>query len=334
MEPEIRLLKTLKLEEDEEAVDEKRVLATLDNECRQLALYERVTLVIKYFTVDLHSPDESTQPLILQEDEEDQGRRWCVQEGPALDVLAAYEEAHDRQLFLSDDDEVEDMRYLGEGRELRVWITHQGQAHYVDIDAYGTPNFDRFINKYEGRTIFRAGRKSPEHQDGCLKYLEYQEEVGSLFAFPENEPGIICTLNKEELPDKHFYIYNVFQDKQVRKILKYEGQAEGHGGAAKSDDGRDNLAAEMKYPSDAFDVDPSGNILIYAQGRILRFKSVGVPDSIKKHMAPNYRLSEHKYSPARVQERKQLMKERIDRDLRNFNQLGEAKAFSNKEGVK
>lgn len=62
---EIKLLKTLILEDDDDAVEDKRVLATLDYDCTWLALYERVTLVVKYFTVDLHSPDESTEPLII-----------------------------------------------------------------------------------------------------------------------------------------------------------------------------------------------------------------------------------------------------------------------------
>lgn len=104
------------------------------------------------------------------------------------------------------------MRYRGDGGELRLWITHKGQAHYLDIDSYAIPDFDRFINKYEGKTIFRAGCQSPEHQEGTLKYLEAQEEAESIFAFPEEEPGLICCLNKEELPEKHFYIYNVYQD--------------------------------------------------------------------------------------------------------------------------
>lgn len=55
---------------------------------------------------------------------------------------------------------------------------------------------------------------------------------------------------------------------------------------------------------------------------------------MKKHMAPSFPVSEHKYSPARVQETKQLMKERIDRDLRNYNLLGDAKILSNKEGIR
>ena len=36
----------------------------------------------------------------------------------------------------------------------------------------------------------------------------------------------------------------------------------------------------MDYATDAFDIDPKGSILIYAYGRVLKFQSVGLPDSI------------------------------------------------------
>jgi len=45
------------LEEDDGALEDKRVLATLDYDCAQLAVYERVTLMVRYFTVDLDSSD-------------------------------------------------------------------------------------------------------------------------------------------------------------------------------------------------------------------------------------------------------------------------------------
>jgi len=272
---------------------------------------------------------------VLNDDEEgDGGGRWCVQEGPALDVLDAYGEAHDRRLFITDEDEVEDMRYRGDGRELRLFITHKGSAHYLDIDQYGIPDFDRFVNKYEDKTIFRLGCKSPEHQEGVLKYLEGQEEVGSIFAFPEREPGIICALNREDFPERHFYVYDVFQDKQIRKVMKEDVPAEVLSASGASDSQFANIDPETDFQTDAFDIDPKGRILVYAYGRILKFQSVGVPESIKKHMAPNFRVSEHKYSPARVQETKFQMKERIDRDIRNYNLLGHNKTLSNKDTVK
>lgn len=45
------------LEEDDGALEDKRVLAALDYDCVQLAVYERVTLMVRYFTVDLDSSD-------------------------------------------------------------------------------------------------------------------------------------------------------------------------------------------------------------------------------------------------------------------------------------
>ena len=60
------------------------------------------------------------------------------------------------------------------------------------------------------------------------------------------------------------------------------------------------MTPEMKYSTDAFDIDPKAQVLIYAYGRILKFQMINLPDSIQKHMAPQFRVSEHKYSPARI----------------------------------
>ena len=51
-----------------------------------------------------------------------------------------------------------------------------------------------------------------------------------------------------------------------------------------------------------------------------------MPESIKKHMAPKFQVSENKYSPARVQEVKQAMKDKIKRDLENLYHLGNSDA--------
>lgn len=66
----------------------------------------------------------------------------------------------------------------------------------------------------------------------------------------------------------------------------------------------DERDPDAHLQSDAFDIDPFGQILIYSKGGVLNFQSVHLPESIKKHMAPQFRLSEHKYSPARIQEMK------------------------------
>jgi len=59
-----------------------------------------------------------------------------------------------------------------------------------------------------------------------------------------------------------------------------------------------------------------------------------MPESIKKHMAPKFQLGENKYSPARVQEVKQAMKEKITRDMRNYFELGDNKRYSNLAAAK
>ena len=46
-------------------------------------------------------------------------------------------------------------------------------------------------------------------------------------------------------------------------------------------------------------------------------------------MAPQYRVSEHKYSPARIQEMKQQMKAKISRDIAHYVQLGTSEEMSN-----
>ena len=47
-------------------------------------------------------------------------------------------------------------------------------------------------------------------------------------------------------------------------------------------------------------------------------QSIKMPESIKKYTAPKFLIAENKYSPARVQEVKQSMKNKIKRDLKNY----------------
>lgn len=46
-------------------------------------------------------------------------------------------------------------------------------------------------------------------------------------------------------------------------------------------------------------------------------------------MAPKIQMAENKYSPARIQEVKQAMKEKINRDLTNYFELGSYQEYSN-----
>lgn len=51
-------------------------------------------------------------------------------------------------------------------------------------------------------------------------------------------------------------------------------------------------------------------------------------------MAPKYLISENKYAPARVQEVKQAMKDKINRDLKQYYQLGDNRGQSNLSSAK
>jgi len=46
-------------------------------------------------------------------------------------------------------------------------------------------------------------------------------------------------------------------------------------------------------------------------------------------MAPQYKVSEHKYSQARVQEAKKRMNDKINRDLDHYYQYGDNQVHSN-----
>ena len=101
-----------------------------------------------------------------------------------------------------------------------------------------------------------------------MNYLGLYESTCD-FAFPEKEPGVVVCLSREEAPFlKHFYIYDVYKSLRVRKILKDDCEkkpVEGEEDEVFSDD------AEAAYESDAFDVDPTGQVLIYCHGRYLNF---------------------------------------------------------------
>lgn len=95
--------------EPEEGRDEKLVLATLDNECTQLLVYEGACLRLKRFQIDL-SEDNTLQrakPL------------------PEMDVLAMYEDYRESMLYLDDDDTIDDIRFMNDGRDLRIYVIHR-----------------------------------------------------------------------------------------------------------------------------------------------------------------------------------------------------------------
>lgn len=70
-------------------------------------------------------------------------------------------------------------------------------------------------------------------------------------------------------------------------------------------------------------------MLIYAFGKTLKFQAMNLPESIKKYMTPQFKVSEHKYSPVRVQEAKRRMNDKINRDLDRYYQYGTNDVNSN-----
>jgi hypothetical protein len=97
-------------------------------------------------------------------------------------------------------------------------------------------------------------------------------------------------------------LYDIYLGRYTRKISKASFYAEENSREVSGDmSGKDKgNEAEAAFDSNAYDIDPKCKILVYAFGRIIKFCSIYCPDSIKKHMAPQYKVSEHKYSPARV----------------------------------
>ena len=95
--------------EPEEGRDEKLVLATLDNECTRLLVYEGACLRLKRFEIDL-----TKDPL-------DRAKASAE-----MDVLAMYEDYHESMLFLDDDDTIDDIRFMNEGRDLRIYVIQRG----------------------------------------------------------------------------------------------------------------------------------------------------------------------------------------------------------------
>ena len=72
-----------------------------------------------------------------------------------VDIIFNYQDANDRQLFISDQDEIADMRYTtSDFSELRLYVYQQGQLHHLDItmEDWG-PSFEK-AEEYEDRSIF------------------------------------------------------------------------------------------------------------------------------------------------------------------------------------
>ena len=64
---------------------------------------------------------------------------------------------------------------------------------------------------------------------------------------------MIAALNREDKSNKYFYIYDVFNEKCIRKVRKIERHRMGH------------------EESEAFDIDVEGAVIVYSSGNELLF---------------------------------------------------------------
>lgn len=69
-----------------------------------------------------------------------------------------------RDLFIDNDDEIEDMRFSQDGTEFRMIINKGGPGgapHYLDYDLINhTVEFERFSFRYEDKSVFRLQQKN------------------------------------------------------------------------------------------------------------------------------------------------------------------------------
>lgn len=50
-----------------------------------------------------------------------------------------------------------------------------------------------------------------DYQANLSDFIQDQKEHCT-FSFPDKDPGTVVALSTEELPERHFYVYNVYKD--------------------------------------------------------------------------------------------------------------------------
>lgn len=201
---------------------------------------------------------------------------------------------------------------------MRMYVTHNGLPFNLDIDMKNMqqPKYKR-ARKYEDKSIFKIKKEIIFEKRDLEDFLN---KYDAKFAFAQEDVYSLCMLEYDNNDDcRYFKLYDVKLKEFQRKILKYEGDLS-DGKSAKSQD------LEEFEP---FDIDYKANVLVYAFEDQLIFQSIRMPDLIQRHMAPKIQMAENKYSPARIQEVKHAMKEKINRDLRNYFILGSGQEYSN-----
>ena len=269
LEPEIRFLlkvditKDVSGEYDEEAEggsdDEspapKPTMAALDNDCIQLYVYTGKILELKYFELDIQAEKESEK----------------INQLPNIDLQLLYQEANEKELYVSIDDIVENIVIIQESGELRMYITqgtHFYQLNYNMTDSSVPPTFEK-CDRYQDKSIYKYQNRFQDYFDKLGNFLEEQTQVGSKINFPEKEVRLVTVLNYEQ-SQKHFCVFDIYQNRFTRKILKDDFYSAFSMSQSKESENKGETDPEAQFSSDAFDVDPKGEKIIYAYGRSLK----------------------------------------------------------------
>lgn len=92
---------------------------------------------------------------------------------------------------------------------------------------------------------------------------------------------------------KYFRLYNIFAERFERKLKKKTVQEE------------EKQAGEE---SDAFELHPSANYIVYCQGSNLVFHSLKIPEALGPYIMPKYQKTNFKENPAKLlQQKEELM---------------------------
>lgn len=172
------------------------------------------------------------------------------------------------------------------------------------------PSFSQ-AEEFEDRSIFnekKFGQKMQEYFEPLREFIINEKTDGNkypnaLFAFPEKEPKNICVYKKEL---QAFMIYDIYLARYTRMITKpsffQEDENSQRSMSMSQKSLLQNYEEESNFDSNAFDLDPRCKILVFAFGRYIKMVQIHMPDFISKFMTPQFKISEHKYSPAKLQE--------------------------------
>ena len=165
------------------------------------------------------------------------------------------------------------MKFVGES--VRFYLQTEAGFHFLVDMSMEDNSYIPVVSKekkYNDKIVFKFGHKFIKQHDTLEKFIADQEEKENAMVFPDKDIStIVCLSLDEDNGGKYFLVYDVFLNRFVRKVYKKDviddalssGMSDFSGSAPEYDN-------ESKFHSDAFDVDPTSNVLIYARGRQLR----------------------------------------------------------------